>query len=582
MKENINDIIRNKISKRFYSKKSEEFDQKIDEFFCEVMNNKKDNKMDISVIYLTSFMINYLTYSRFKEDDEAKMNMSRLLDFSSLDDFINKLDKETLKMMIKDVIYFNNFCYFIKKKYVLKSLEKTKKIIKLAPTYFMDVLSYNKNFTVKDIIREYNRSYKDCFNHNVALEDAICYAVDNILDLYDNNIDNYKSIMIDIINTYYMYNRYLLLSDSKMDENAIDIMDFLEYDTPGSILYASSDSEFLESVIRDYLSYELLDDKNKNEIINYLKSCKRKEIINNPNDKIRDMLKNNFKNINIYDEEEVKDNIDIITKLKESSYFDFIVSVLYTDSMYLNYYDYFSFPNDFDIKTNYEYIKNMKSIDEFKKDLLENDMVLLDAIDKSTVFSDFTLLTKKEVLLTLENDDVFGSFLTDNYIFDKLSSARDYDLEDAKLLYRENLLSIKDKKLAVAHSTSELLADLRTLRDICIDNYKEILYDLTEIYYEYNKYMFDNENDVDIEDRHILKYIDNDLNTFLVQIEGNEKVLEKLSNSFYKYISLANLDKDKIKHYYDNLCKNGKVKVFNKKKRGSNTKNIYINKKISN
>ena len=573
MKENINDIIRNKISKRFYSKNSEEFDQKIDEFFCEVMNNKKDNKMDISVIYLTSFMINYLTYSRFKEDDEVKMNMSRLLGFSSLDDFINKLDKETLKMMIKDVIYFNNFCYFIKKKYVLKSLEKTKKIIKLAPTYFMDVLSYNKNFTVKDIIGEYNRSYKDCFNHNVALEDAICYAVDNILDLYDNNIDNYKSIMIDIINTYYMYNRYLLLSDSKMDENAIDIMDFLEYDTPGSILYASSDSEFLESVIRDYLSYELLDYKNKNEIINYLKSCKRKEIINNPNDKIRDMLKNNFKNINIYDEEEVKDNIDIITKLKESSYFDFIVSVLYTDSMYLNYYDYFSFPNDFDIKTNYEYIKNMKSIDEFKKDLLENDMVLLDAIDKSTVFSDFTLLTKKEVLLTLENDDVFASFLTDNYIFDKLSSARRYDLEDAKMIYREKLLSIKDKKLAVAHSTSELLADLRTLRDICIDNYKEILYDLTEIYYEYNKYMFDNENDIDIdiEDRHILKYIDNDLNAFLVQIEGNEKVLEKLSNSFYKYISLANLDKDKIKHYYDNLCKNGKVKVFNKKKRGSNT-----------
>ena len=245
MKENINDIIRNKISKRFYSKKSEEFDQKIDEFFCEVMNNKKDNKMDISVIYLTSFMINYLTYSRFEEEDEVKMNMARLLDFSSLDDFINKLDKETLKMMIEDVIYFNNSCYFNKKKYVLKSLEKSKKIIKLAPTYFMDVLSYNKNFTGKDIINEYDRSYKDSSDHNVALEDAICYAVDLILDLYDNNIDNYKSIMIDIINTYYMYNRYLLLSDSKMDENAIDIMDFLEYDTPGSMLYASSDSEFL-------------------------------------------------------------------------------------------------------------------------------------------------------------------------------------------------------------------------------------------------------------------------------------------------------------------------------------------------
>ena len=36
MKENINDIIRNKISKRFYSKNSEEFDQKIDEFFVKL------------------------------------------------------------------------------------------------------------------------------------------------------------------------------------------------------------------------------------------------------------------------------------------------------------------------------------------------------------------------------------------------------------------------------------------------------------------------------------------------------------------------------------------------------------------
>lgn len=571
MKENINDIIRNKISKRFYSKKSEEFDEKIDEFFCEIMNNKKDKKMDISVIYLTSFMINYLTYSRFEEEDEVKMNMARLLDFSSLDDFINKLDKETLKMMIEDVIYFNNSCYFNKKKYVLKSLEKSKKIIKLAPTYFMDVLSYNKNFTVKDIIGEYNRSYKECLDHNVALEDAICYAVDNILDLYDNNIDNYKSIMIDIINTYYMYNRYMLLSDSKMDENAIDIMEYLEYDTPGSILYASSDSEFLESVIRDYLSYELLDDKNKNEIINYLKSCKRKETINNPNDKIRDMLKNNFKNINIYDEEEVKDNIDIITKLKESSYFDFIVGVLYTDSMYLNYYDYFAYPNDYDIKTNYEYIKNMKSIDEFKKYLLENDMVLLDAIDKSTVFSDFTLLTKKEVMFTLENDDVFESFLTDNYIFDELSYARDYDLEDAKLLYRENLLSIKDKKLAVAHSTSELLADLLDLSVMHVDNYRGILYDLTKVYYEYNKYLFDNDVKLDIEDEHILKSIDDDLDTFLVQIEGNDEVLERISNTFYKFVSSSALNKDKMKKHYENLCIEGKAKVFNKKKRGSNS-----------
>ena len=198
-------------------------------------------------------------------------------------------------------------------------------------------------------------------------------------------------------------------------------------------------------------------------------------------------------------------------------------------------------------------------------------MVLLDAINKSITFYDFSILSKKEALLTLENENVFESFLTNNYIFDKLSCAREYTLEDARMIYKENLLSIKDKKLAVAHSTSELLADLLDLSVIYPDNYKDILFDLTKVYYEYNKYLFDNNAQIEIEDEHILKSIDKNLDDFLVQIENNSNVIGRISNCFYKYVSSSSLDKDKIKRHYENLSKNGKVKVFNKKKRGSNT-----------
>ena len=70
MKENINDIIRNKISKRFYSKNSEEFDQKIDEFFCEVMNNKKDKNDWINDTYNANYgFINKETIYRVKKDE---------------------------------------------------------------------------------------------------------------------------------------------------------------------------------------------------------------------------------------------------------------------------------------------------------------------------------------------------------------------------------------------------------------------------------------------------------------------------------------------------------------------------------
>ena len=153
----------------------------------------------------------------------------------------------------------------------------------------------------------------------------------------------------------------------------------------------------------------------------------------------------------------------------------------------------------------------------------------------------------------------------------EIIDARRYDLEDAKMIYREKLLSIKDKKLAVAHSTSELLADLLDLSVMYVDNYKDMLYDLTEIYYEYNKYMFDNENDIDIEDEHILKSIDDDLDGFLNMVEEKSEILEIVCNSFYKFVSSSTLTKDKMKKHYENLCNEGKAKVFNKKKRGSNT-----------
>ena len=55
-----------------------------------------------------------------------------------------------------------------------------------------------------------------------------------------------------------------------------------------------------------------------------------------------------------------------------------------------------------------------------------------------------------------------------------------------------------------------------------------------------------------------------------MRLKDDEEVLERVVNTFYEYVSFGNLDKNKIKDYYENLCKEGKAKVFSKKKRGSN------------
>lgn len=151
-----------------------------------------------------------------------------------------------------------------------------------------------------------------------------------------------------------------------------------------------------------------------------------------------------------------------------------------------------------------------------------------------------------------------------------MSYNRNFDLNDAFDIYINELISIKDRKLAVANATGALQADLLDLSVMYPKNYEDMLYDLAKIYYEYNKYLFDKENKSDALDDNMLKSIDKNLDDFLMRLKDDEEVLERVVNTFYEYVSFGNLDKDKIKVYYENLCKEGKAKVFSKKKRGSN------------
>ncbi len=570
MKENVNDIIRSRISKKLVGKSTIEYEKEIETFYNEIKNNPERNILSIDVLYSTSFMINYLTYSMFPNDYVVKNEMACLLGFSSIYDFVRKVDKNTFKKMCEDVIKFYDSCYFVRKKYVLKSLEQNEKIIRMAPNYLMDVCTYSKEFNVNDIISEYNKSYQFCNDKDVALEDTICYAIETLFLLYDNDIENYKKMMHNITNIYYAYNRYLLLTGSEMDENARDIMIALEDDIDGSIMYLLNDNEVLEPIIRDYLTYELLDEVKKKEIHAFNKNpySKREKEIINPNDRVRRFLKKIYHQINLSSEEDLEKN-ETLENLKNSPYFNCVVDVLYTDSMYMAYMDYMASLSDED-KYDYEYIKDMNSIFEFEMYLLDSNVILLDAILKSLSFYDFSLMSKKDVISSLENGNVYGNFLITNYVFDKISYNRNFDLNDAGDIYINELLSIKDRKLAVANATGALQADLLDLSVMYPNNYEDILYDLAKIYYEYNRYLFDKENKIDTLDDNMLKSIDKNLDDFLMRMKDDEEVLERVVNTFYEYVSFGNLDKDKIKVYYENLCKEGKAKVFSKKKRGSN------------
>lgn len=277
-----------------------------------------------------------------------------------------------------------------------------------------------------------------------------------------------------------------------------------------------------------------------------------------------------FKDLDIFDEECANEYQEELEEIKESEDFDKIVKVLYIDSMSNNYFKYLSLPSDEDVKLNYEYMKDFSNIDQFKMDLLENDMVFLMAISDSIYFHNLSLIDKKQMINTLLNEKAYSSYIIDDYLSDIISYNRNYNVDDAYNLYKKEYLDVKDKKIAVARATKNLKLDLMDLEIFDKNNYNKIMYDISKIFYEYNKYLFDNNLKSNKENINIINMMESNLDNYFKMLNENVVLVEMVINSFYEYLSLNKNIKQDIDLYFKNLEDKGKVKIFNKKNKNSN------------
>lgn len=215
-------------------------------------------------------------------------------------------------------------------------------------------------------------------------------------------------------------------------------------------------------------------------------------------------------------------------------------------------------------------MKDFSNIDQFKMDLLENDMVFLMAISDSIYFHNLSLIDKKQMINTMINEDAYSSFIINDYLSDIISYNRNYNVDDAYNLYKEEYLNVKDKKIAIARATKNLKLDLMDLEIFDKNNYNEIMYDISKIFYEYNKYLFDNNLKSNKENINIISMMESNLDNYFKMLNENVVLVEMVINSFYEYLSLNKNIKQDIDLYFKNLEDKGNVKIFNKKNKNSN------------
>lgn len=563
---NINDLLRSKISNKLQDDTNSNV---INILYEEIKNEVKVSKIVIEVMYLTSLYVNSYLSQKYLNEQEFNLNLSKLLQYKSVDEFINKLDYNTFKMLCNDTLYFNSSSYYAKKKFILSTKNCYNDIFSISNNYLNDVVFYVKPFTNKDIISKYNLEYNKTNNYLKAVNDTIKYVISLLKELELEDTDNYKLLVNDIISTYYTYGRYMLLNNKKLSFQNMKILENIDENWMNS--FEMFDNESLKYIIKNYLSFLMLDDDKKMKISDFMNKKDNKDStcfgdIDNPNTKIRKFLKSLFNDVDYYNENKLLKSMNNIKILKNSDIFDLIVEVLYTDAIYSEFMNNLGYFCTRIVNIEYEYIKNMHSIKEFKNYLYENDLTMLRFIKNSIEFDDAYLMDKKDIL-TCVNKKSFE--LSNIYLFDKISYAKPFDMNEVHSIYKKNLDSFKDKNLVLIRSANDLSIDLLDLSYYDSKNYKDMFYKVLEIYYKYNKYLISINEVISLENELLLKKIEENLNAFF-NAKNIDDILYILCLDFYKYLYSSNLDKDKIDIYYENMKKRGKVKLFSNKKRGSN------------
>ena len=575
---NNNDVVRNFIvmaltNGQDFSKRELKNNAKI--FYNKIKDNKKILKSIVDVLYLTSYIVTYYTYAMYPDDEKTKKEMAFLNSYDSTEKLVKKLNFDSFYNLCSDTVSFClSYDGYGKRMCILNLFNDKDNVIAKFPLVINDFIYYLRKIDENEIIDYYNFQKDILKNDSVALEKAVCYGIELLIKMQDYDPDNYKEVINSIASQYYTYNKYLLLNNYNLDEYALDILDTIESGFEELRGFSLDNIPFLKPLVRDFILYNILSFDKKKEINDFYD--KRNSDIenvqfykNNYNSVVRKALYKIFGDIDFLDDDVILKYKDELDYLKNSDEFDYVVKVLYTDLMSINYINFDTYPNDEYYENEFNYVKSFNNINDFKKYLLEDDILLLDAIDKTIYFGQLPLLSKKYMIRNIMDNNIYNSYVTKEYVYDVLEFNRPFAIYDAYLIYEQNLIDEKDKKIAIAKSVGDLRFDLNDLDVLDNENYNNVIYDICDVYYRYNKYKMDCNGETSTEVTSIINDMENNLDGLLFIVKNDSNVQDIVLSSFYEYVSASEIDKRRVQTHYKELVDNGKVKIFNKKNKNS-------------
>lgn len=248
------------------------------------------------------------------------------------------------------------------------------------------------------------------------------------------------------------------------------------------------------------------------------------------------------------------------------SYSKYVVSVLY-ETVYIICCGLLSlYPNDDDFRKDKKYFESFESIDDFLFQMDEE--MFFDLCDDVDYFESLSLYEKRFFIQSALKDKKVKTFFS-GFLLDAFSYLNKYDASVIVEEYYDNLN--ENIKNTFSDSVNGSVENLLILKKENFDAYKYMILDMVSDYYIYYNYLFLIGEIGDSYESHLVKMIEEDLDSLIGFSFNNIKLLNTLVRGYLTYKLLSKDQLEEISCFYKNSKNYDKViKLVNETKRLKN------------
>ena len=283
---NYNDYFRKSLNDIYLELKQENSFRHLNEFLYKLQGESSFNDYIIGLLYESSFVVCSLSLKYLPDDKQLQNNIKFLKKFSNIKELKENLTLGTLLSFLEDTSFFYNSDFNFKKKSLENSLKDKEYIINIFPSFLNDLLFCFNKYNISEIMDEYIKNVsmedKNAFNKTVNI------SVNNLIDLESKDFSDFKCMILEIMESYYIYKKYLLSNNFLFDDSDIKLISMIENDLLSTVFSSVNNKEILSKLVSGYLEFKLL---SKDKLI------KVKEYYNDKNARkdIQKIIKKSYK-----------------------------------------------------------------------------------------------------------------------------------------------------------------------------------------------------------------------------------------------------------------------------------------------